>query len=150
MVRLFPLLLTLAALLAACGTSGAPEQSELESQVSSAMATLPYSVDLLDELSTEEYVVFRAGDGASVDIAYGGESKEGKCPRAPRLPIKHRRGSKPFAAAGPEPLICLEHDAWRPGASEGATTARLRTVNLVANALCEEIYKGYESFACFD
>ena len=148
--RLIPLVATLALLLAACGSSDASKQSELESEISSAIANLPYSFSFLEKYSTDKYVVFRVGAGASVNIAYGGKREGGKCPKAPRLPLKHRRGTKPFAAAGPEPLICFEHDGWRPGSPEAAAVARLRAVNLVANALCEEVYTGYEGFACFD
>lgn len=147
MIRLIPLMATLALLLAACGSSDASNQSKLESEVSSAITNLPYSFRFLDKYSTDKYVVFRVGAGASVNIAYGGKSQEGKCPKAPRLPVKHRRGSKPFAAAGPEPLICFEDDGWRPGSPEAAAVARSQAVNLVANALCEEAYEG---FACFD
>jgi hypothetical protein len=150
MVRLIPLVATLALLLSACGSSDASKQSQLESEVSSAIAKLPYSFSFLKKYSTDKYVVFRVRAGASVNFAYGGKSNKGHCAKAPRLPVKHRRGSKPFAAAGPEPLICFEHDGWRPGSPEAAAVARLRAVNLVANALCEEVYKGYEGFACFD
>jgi hypothetical protein len=138
--------------LGACGDNEDSKQSKLESEVTEAMATLPYSFDFLNEHPTDRYVVFRVGPGASVNIAYGGRSKRGECPKPPRLPAKHRRGSKPFAAAGPEPLICFEDDGWRPGASKSAATTRARTASLVANALCEEVYdeEAYEDFACFD
>lgn len=114
------------------------------------MATLPYSFSFLKKYSTDNYAVFRVGARPSVNIAYGGKSKGGKCPKEPRLPEKHRGGSKPFPAAGPERLICFDDDAWRPGSSESATIARTRMAYLVAEALCEEVHQGYESFACFD
>lgn len=151
MVRLASLISALALLLNACGGSGdGSELSRLESEVDSTMVNLPYSFKFLDEYSTADYAVFRVDAGGSVDVAFGGKSRGDECPKPPQLPAAHRRRSKPFAAAGPEPLICLEHDAWRPRGSNAAAIARLRAVNLVANALCEEVYEGYESFACFD
>lgn len=116
------------------------------------MSELPYSHEFLERHSTEEYVVFRVGPGAPVNIAYGGRSRDGTRPKPPRLPEKHRRGAKPFAAAGPEPLICFEDDGWRPESSESAAIARGRMVDLVADSLCQEVYDeaAYEDFACFD
>lgn len=151
MVRLAPLISALAFLLVGCGGNGdGSELSRLKSEVDSAMVNLPYSFKFLDEASTADYAVFRVDAGGSVDIAFGGKSRGDKCPNPPQLPAAHRRGSKPSAAAGPEPLICLEHDAWRPRDPNPTAVVRLRAVNLVANALCEEAYKGYESFVCFD
>lgn len=148
--RLVPLVATLTMALIACGSSNASRQSKLNSEVSSAMATLPYSFSILEKYSTDKYVVFRVEAGTSVNIAYGGKSRKGECPKPPRLPVGHHRGSKPFPAAGPEPLICFEDDGWRPGSSESATISRSRTAHLAAEALCEEVYQGFEGFACFD
>ena len=134
----------------ACGSSDRPKQSQLEADVSSAMSRLPYTFDFENKYSSNQYVVFRVNGEAAVNIAYGGKREGRKCPKPPDLPARHRRGSKAFPAAGPEPLICFDDDSWRPGSSESATIARSNAANLVAEALCEEVYRGFESFACFD
>lgn len=141
----------LATLVVACGSGGESKRASLRSDVSAAMAGLPYPFRYIDEHSGKQYVVFHVSDiasAASVNIAYAGQSANYKCPKPPLLPVKHRRGSKPFPAAGPEPLICLEDDGWRPGSSESATANRARIVYIVAEALCEKVYT--DGFTCFD
>ena len=82
-----------------------------------------------------------------MNIAFGGRGGARGCPLAPELPVPHRGGGKPFSAAGTEPLICFDDDAWRPGNPEGRTEARTSIANIVATALCEELY---DEFTCFD
>lgn len=140
-----------AALIGACGGNAESNQAGLRSDVSAAMAGLPYPFRFIGKGGTSQYVLFHVADlasRASVNIAYGGSPANDRCPRPPRLPVKHRRGPKPFSAAGPEPLICLEADAWRPGSAEPAANSRGRIVYIVAEALCEEVYT--DGFTCFD
>lgn len=150
MARLTFVFAALVLALAACGDSDVSGRAQIESEVSSAMEELPYSFSFRNGYSSEDYVVFRVDASASVNIAYGGKSRGGKCPRPPRLPARHRGGAKPFPAAGPERLICFEDDSWRPGSSEAATITRSRTAFIVAEALCREVYPGFDGFACFD
>ena len=114
------------------------------------MATLPYPYRFVDRFPDRRYVVFRVNAGGAVTIAYGGKSQDGKCPAAPRLAAERRRGPKPIPAAGPQPLICFDDNGWRLDSPESATVTRSNAVNLIAEALCEEAYEGYESFTCFD
>jgi hypothetical protein len=140
-------------LLGGCGSNEPSPRSGLEAEVEAAMSRLPYPFDVLPEYSTPNYIVFRVANPA-VNIAYGGKA-EGKCPKPPRLPARHYRRGKPFPAA--EGLICFEDDGRRSpsqkatlGNRETATAFRIRTATLVAEALCEEVYSGSDSFACFD
>lgn len=134
---------------AACGRSHPSKLSQLEAEVDSAMAGLPYAYRVLDRYSTRNYVVVRVGNTTPVDIAYGGKSEGGRCPAMPELPAKHRR-SRPFVAAGPERLICFEDDGWRPSSRQADAITPGNIAYIVANALCEEVYRGFDSFACFD
>jgi hypothetical protein len=121
------------------------------------MKRLPqYEYAFLPARAERGYVVFRVEDpttGAGTRIAYGGggsgaarDEDEG-CVRPPGVPKKRGRQSKPFAAAGPEPLICFEsYKTQRRYDSEEQAIGGLNISNQVSNALCEELY---DSWTCF-
>jgi hypothetical protein len=150
MTRWVTVLVLVAIMPIACGSSAGSKEAQLRADVSGALESLPYTFRFINRYATGRYVVFRVDAGAAVTVAYGGKSKDGHCPTPPRLPAKHRDGAKPYPAAGPEPLICFDDDSWRTGSSEAAAVIRSNIVNTVAEALCEEAYQEVEGFTCFD
>lgn len=127
----------------------------LEEQVEDAMKRFPrYDYVFLPARDARGYIVFRVEDreaGVKMRIAYGGnrESSDsrGVCGLAPEVPLNHPRRSKPFAAAGPEPLICFEsYYPRRISEPENKAAARINIGHLVANALCEELYGPWTCF----
>jgi hypothetical protein len=113
------------------------------------MANLPYDYELLPELKTKYYTAFTVinpRQDLEVTFVYGLPGKKKRCPPFPELPTPHRKGLKPAVAAGPEPLICLEDDAWRRGNDSREAVVRGRIVDAVAQALCEEVY---DEWTCF-
>lgn len=129
----------------------------LEGQVEDAMKRLPtYEYTFLPSRSKRGYVIFRVEDrntGARTRIAYGGAA-EGpardqmeECRRPPDVPVEHPRRSKPFAAAGPEPLICFESYVPRKlSKQDERVLSRGDIAYDVANAICEEVYGPWTCF----
>lgn len=143
--------LLLSALIALMGLSACDRsatKASLQEQVKAAMAELPYQYQLLPKLETEDYVTFivvNPRQKLEVTFAYGRPGKGGSCPPFPELP-PHRKGEKTAVAAGPEPLICLEDDAWRRGNDYRESIIRGNILGDVAKALCEEVY---DYWTCF-
>jgi hypothetical protein len=134
------------AALSACGGSSS---DSLKDQVDAAMGELPYRYELLPKLETKDYVTFTVVNprqDLEVTFAYGLPGKGGGCPPFPKLPVSHRTGSKPAVAAGPEPLICLEDDAWRASDGDREKIVRKRISGDVAVALCKE---AHDELGCF-
>lgn len=122
----------------------------LEGQVEDAMQRVPYDYRFLPGHSARGYVVFRAEEletGAAIRIAYGGARKDGEnCRRPPEVPRRRRPVNKPFAAAGPEPLICFESYPTPQLDTSRKALVGLNMEGGIANALCEEIHGPW---ACF-
>jgi len=120
----------------------------IEQDLDEAMADLPYDYQLLPEFRSNGYVVFNVVNPRQkleVTFAYRLPAKGGGCPPFPELP-PHRKGQKPAAAEGQEPLICLEDDSWRRGNDYRESIVRGNISGNVAQALCEEVH-GY--WTCF-
>lgn len=138
---------TLALTILACG--GVDASGSLKDTVDDAMQEVPYEYRVLDDRSTESYIVFNVvnpSNQTGVNIAFGGKRSGKGCSPPPPLPVPHRKGGKPLGASGPEPLICFEDDSWRPRDSAHAV-ARANIANHVGAALCEKLY---DAFTCFD
>jgi hypothetical protein len=120
-------------------------------QVSAAMSGLPYEYRFLSDRDANGYVVFRAYDVASratLDVAFAGLREGGRCAPSPALSGEHDPRPKPFAASGPEPIICFESDTNR-GPRGARALARHEMTRMIANSLCEEAVGGW-AFECFD
>jgi hypothetical protein len=147
-MRIWSLLAALLFLLALNACARSASESSLEEDVKGAMADLPYQYQLLPKLRTKDYVTFNVVNPRQkleVTFTYGLPGKGGGCPSFPELP-PHRKGAKPAVAAGAEPLICLEDDAWRRGNSYREAIVRGRISGDVALALCEEVYGEWTCF----
>lgn len=144
------LLPLLAFLFAPGGLGSWDDAGSPRDQVADAMEELAYDHRFLPGLDRNGYVVFEVGalSGSVARFAYAGRRESrGACPRPPEPFQRKRDGSKSFAAAGPEPLICLDDYEPRPHGSRNLVARDLNVAGYVADALCKQ---AYDFWTCFD
>lgn len=142
-------------LLGSCGGMDKSQSSELESVVADAMENLPYDYEMLPELSTSGYVVFRLVNprqDIGVNVAFGLPTSNNRCSKPP-LREPGRKTARGFVGAASQPLICIATDGWRDGGSREEQLVRFKmSGETLAVALCNEVYdkEPFEDFVCFD
>src|SRR4051812_46257724 len=137
--------------LGACGRSS--DAAHLRSYVGQAIAHLPYQYRLLSKPGSSQYIVFKVINprkNLGVDVAFALPLENHSCAALPTLPAKYRKGFRPFSGAEAEPLICFAADDQRAPDGREASIIRGTMAKRVVVSLCEQVYGGFESFACFD